>query len=216
MKRIVCVADSHCDYRWTFNLPEGDIFIHAGDIDIQCKEHLEYFNDVLKDLPFKYKIVIGGNHDIYLEEIGIFQIEQKLTNAIYLENCGIDIEGLRFWGSPISPEFNNWAFNRRRGDEIKKYWDLIPDNIDVLVSHGPPYGILDQTLMANGEFGPREGCLDLYKRVEELRQNKLKLHIFGHFHSQYGIIEKNKTKFVNASVVNENYELVNDPIVIDL
>ncbi len=214
--KLTIVSDTHCEYKWIENLEEGDVFIHCGDIDIQCERHLSYFNDVLKDLPFKYKIVVGGNHDTYLEKIGKFQIEERLTNAIYLENCGVILEEKLFWGSPITPEFNNWAFNRIRGNEIKKYWDLIPNDTDVLITHSAPYGILDTILLANGAPGKREGDLDLYKKVEELRQNELKIHCFGHFHNSSGVLQKNNTKFINASLMDESYTLVNKPITVEI
>lgn len=212
--KICCVADTHCDYNYIPLIPTVDIFIHGGDIDIQNEAQLKGFNEVLNKIPTKYKIVIGGNHDTYLERLGMILIQKELNNCVYLENSGVEIEGIKFWGSPITPFFNNWAFNRERGEEIKKYWNLIPNDVNILLTHGAPYNIMDLVLLANGEPGDHEGDLDLKNRIKELKN--LKYHIFGHFHASYGIEEKNNIKHINASLMNEEYKLVKKPIIINI
>lgn len=127
---------------------------------------------------------------------------------IYLNYSSVAINGIKFCGSPITPWFNNWAFNRNRGKEIKKHCYLIPSDIDVLITHGPPFSILDQTV-----YGKRTGCAELLLRVYQV---KPKYHIFGHIHEDYGSFAKAQTSFVNASVLDDWYELKNKPVVLDL
>ncbi|MFN8672405.1 MAG: metallophosphatase domain-containing protein [Candidatus Sericytochromatia bacterium] len=145
MKKIVCISDTHVQHR-SLNLPEGDILIHAGDISRVGKlNEIIEFNSWLGTLNYKHKIIIAGNHDFIFEND--YNLSKSLiTNAIYLEDSGVEIEEIKFWGSPVSPRFYDWAFNRDRGEDINKHWAKIPKNIDVLITHGPPYGILDKTV----------------------------------------------------------------------
>ena len=126
-----------------------------------------------------------------------------------MNDSGITIDGIKIWGSPIQPEFFNWAFNRKRGAEIDKHWQLIPDDTDILVTHGPPFGYLDETARME-----RVGCVDLLKRIDEI---KPKVHVFGHIHEGYGTaINDRDTLFINASVLDEHYRLVNEPICFEI
>jgi Icc-related predicted phosphoesterase len=125
-------------------------------------------------------------------------------NIYYLNDSGIELEGIKFWGSPVQPEFFNWAFNKRRGHEIKRHWDMIPNDIDVLITHGGPQNILDAN--ANNQ---NCGCRDLLEAVMAIQP---KVHCFGHIHESYGIEEVNDTTFINASIMNGKYESVNKPI----
>jgi Icc-related predicted phosphoesterase len=121
-----------------------------------------------------------------------------LSEATYLENTGVTIDGVSFWGSPYTPEFLHWAFMYRRGRDAKQYWNQIPAGLDVLVTDGPPYGILDQT--APGE--EHLGCVELLKAV---KAKKPKVHIFGHIHGGAGTFENGDTRFINAAYLNEQY-----------
>ena len=125
-----------------------------------------------------------------------------------MRGCGIIINDIKIWGSPITPWHFDWAFNKKRGKEIAKHWSLIPPETDLLITHGPPYSILDQVVNER-PVGDR----DLLKRVMEL---KPKVHVFGHIHESYGKIRKEGCLFINACNVNEQYNLVNPPIVFDL
>lgn len=215
--KICIISDTHGQHRQLKNMPAADILIHAGDIcNFGSEKEVLDFNIWLGDLGYKKKIVIAGNHDKCLAQISTNEIRRKLlTNAIYLENSGIKIGGRLFWGSPITPKFEDWYFMEDRGEKIKKYWDQIPDNTEVLIIHGPAYGILDGVLRANGDIGDSVGCFDLLQRIRQLK--KLKLHCFGHIHNQYGIHRSDDgIVFVNASSVNEEYELVNHPIVVEI
>ncbi|WP_286592231.1 metallophosphoesterase [Sphingobacterium sp. N143] len=156
-----------------------------------------------------YKVFVAGNHDFYFEETDSNKIRRIIPKEIiYLNDSGIAINGIKFWGSPITPWFNNWAFNRNRGAEIKKHWDLIPVDTDVLITHGPPFGILDETV-----YGKRTGCEELLLRVYQV---KPQYHIFGHIHEDYGSFTKGETSFINASVLDDWYEMKNKPIILNL
>ena len=128
---------------------------------------------------------------------------------IYLNDSGVVIDGLKIWGSPIQPDFFNWAFNRKRGEEIKKHWDLIPNDTNILITHGSPYGISD--LCAHGE---RVGCEELLLKVNELRD--LSVHAFGHIHEGYGVNTINEVQFINACSLDEKYRYCNDPVSVTI
>jgi len=189
-------------------MPETDMLIHAGDLSSRGTiSEITKFLDWFKSLPIKHKIFIGGNHDFLLEkQPAVFR--QMLTNDfVYLEDEMIEIDGIKIWGSPITPYFFNWAFNRERGSQIRKYWEAIPSDIDILVTHGPALGIGDKT--ARGEA---VGCEDLLAAIKRVQPA---YHVFGHIHEAYGIKEEAGTTFINASVVNLAYQVVNAPVVID-
>jgi len=139
-------------------------------------------------------------------------IKDMDKRAHYLENSGVTINGLNFWGSPITPNFfeQYWAFNRTRGEKIYKYWDMIPQITDVLITHGPPYGIMDTVL-----DGQKVGCEELGVKIN-YDLPKLKLHVFGHIHDGYGKIKLDNKTFVNASTCTEKYVPKNPPIQVEL
>lgn len=119
--KIICISDTHNLHK-NLKVPDGDILIHAGDMTcVGGIDEIKEFNEWLGTLPHSHKIVIAGNHDIYFEEEPS-KSKSLITNAIYLEDSGIIIEGLKIWGSPSSPNYQNWAFNRERGEAIKKHW----------------------------------------------------------------------------------------------
>lgn len=184
------------------NLTLFDLVSYTFILHLKNKGELsqvEDFAKFVKKLDYKYKIVIAGNHDFCFEDQRKEKAEEYLTDAglIYLNDSAIEIEGIKFWGSPIQPWFNDWAFNRARGAEIKKHWDLIPIDTDVLITHGPPFGILD--LCAHGE---RVGCNDLLDAVIKIGP---RIHAFGHIHEGYGTLRVDKTLFVNACNLDERY-----------
>jgi Icc-related predicted phosphoesterase len=207
--RIVAISDTYGQHR-KLNLPEGDVLIHAGDIsnkgdDLEIFDFINWF----ENQNFKSKIFIAGNHDFYFERNTPKEIEKLLPKDIYyLNDSGVEIGGIKFWGSPITPWFYNWAFNRHRGIDIAKHWELIPQDIDVLITNGPMFKRLDENIE-----GKHVGCKDLFIKSQALN---LKAHIFGHIHESYGIVERQNIKFLNASVLNEKYQLVNNPLVLDV
>jgi Icc-related predicted phosphoesterase len=205
--RIICLSDSHGQHRGV-PIPPGDVVIHAGDVSKRGeKGELADFLDWFGGLPHRYKIFVGGNHDFLLEDAPREFAKMVPDNCMYLNDSGVEIAGITVWGSPITPFFFDWAFNRHRGADIRRHWDLIPARVDILVTHGPPYGILDRT--ARGQC---VGCEELLPVVERLRP---RLHVFGHIHEAYGQFERNGTRFVNASVLDLHYRRVNAPVVVD-
>lgn len=206
--RIVCISDLHSS-KQSFSVPDGDVLIIAGDIcGYGCLDELEDFDNFLSNLPHKHKLLIAGNHDWPFARVEPEQSKMLVKNAIYLEDSGIEIEGIKFWGSPWQPFFCGWAFNLPRGPELAEVWTKIPENIDVLITHTPPYGILDK--LYDGES---VGCEEL---SEALKRIKPRVHVFGHIHESYGVLEQGGTIYVNASLNNGYYQLVNAPIVVDL
>lgn len=212
--RIVCISDTHGKYRKIKRIPDGDVLIHAGDsLGAGGTYNLSILNEWLGTLPHEHKILIAGNHDWCFQNHPE-KARATVTNAVYLEDSGISIDGFDFWGSPWTPRFHDMAFNLDRGEPLKKVWQQIPDNIDVLITHGPPAGVRDTVATPFGE--ERVGCVDLRSRLVELR--KLKAHVFGHVHEGYGseVWEDRGLRFVNASICNRWFQPSNPPIVFDL
>lgn len=191
--KIVALSDTHMGHR-DVKLPDGDILIHAGDATfLGTKQEIREFNAWLGDLPFKHKIFVAGNHD------RMFQVErtlaqEMLTNAIYLQDSMVEIEGLKIYGSPWQPAYNNWAFNVWTDEELARIWANIPPATDILVTHCPPAGILDGGL----------GCRNLRARLEVV---KPKLHLFGHIHRGHGRMDFPDGISANVSIMDENYDL---------
>jgi len=207
--RIVCVSDTHGQHA-KLSVPDGDILIHAGDFMASgdTPKEIDDFNHWLGKQAYRFKIVTAGNHDLMFERHP-GAARELLGNAIYLENSGIEVAGLKIWGSPVQPEFNNWAFNVARGAAIRRYWKMIPAGTDVLVTHGPPFGVLDKSHPSTANLG----CEELAKAVEQI---KPRLHVFGHIHGGHGSFTGDGTRFVNASVVNEAYQLIHQPQVVKI
>jgi len=155
-------------------------------------------------LPHPHKIVIAGNHDFCFES-DREACEKILTNCIYLQDQEVTINGMRFYGSPWQPWFYDWAFNLERGPEIRVKWNLIPKGTDILITHGPPYGIGDLTAQED-----HAGCQDLLEVVEKI---KPAIHIFGHIHEGYGISSNGITTFINVSSCDQLYQPVNPPLI---
>ena len=205
-RKLDCVAisDTHGMYR-DIEIPQGDVLIHAGDITRYGKlSELNDFNDWLGEQPHQHKIIIAGNHDWCFERQKEASLK-ILTNAVYLEDQSVTIAGHNFYGSPWQPEFQNWAFNLERGEHIQKKWDLISNDTDVLITHGPVFGLLDK--IYNGES---VGCEALLTKIQAI---KPKVHVCGHIHEGYGEVIHQGIKFINASVTNIRYQPINAPIV---
>lgn len=199
--KIVCISDTHT-FQCQLDVPDGDVLIHSGDISFNGEPHVyKDFDKWLGKLPHKRKIIIAGNHDFNFYEF-------PWLSGIPLNNSGIRFDGISFYGSPITPTFFDWAFMADRGEQIKRYWDQIPLSTDVLITHGPPCGILDQT--------PRDQAVGCYDLLQAVKKIKPKLHVFGHIHHSYGKLEEDGTIFVNASSCNEKYKPVNQPIVVEI
>jgi Icc-related predicted phosphoesterase len=215
--KIVAISDTHGLHGLVPELPEADVFIHAGDFMNSGRyvDEVLSFNNWLDSLtiPRERRLIVAGNHDLRFDETHhqsspkvAAKARELLSNCVYLQDQETTINGVKFYFSPWTPRFFNWGFNADRGAEIKKHWDKIPDDVEVLVTHGPPIGILDTVAPRQT---PRLGCQDLYNRVKELKH--LKYHIFGHIHASRGqTVYRMEGKmvdpvFVNASFLNEDY-----------
>ena len=214
--KIVAISDTHAKHR-ELVIPDGDVLVHAGDVTWKGELSIvEDFANWLKDLPHKHKVIIFGNH-----ELG-FQYGPKREKAIeliknagvtYLENDGATIEGVNFWGSPVQPWFHDWEWNYPRGPGIAAIWSKIPDDTNVLITHGPPAYIMDEAPRDWSGF-ENVGCKDLLDRIGNLEN--LKAHIFGHIHAGYGTKQVGQCIFVNAASCTEAYSATNPPIVIEV
>lgn len=204
--RIVAISDTHGMHD-AVAVPDGDVLIHAGDITRRGElEAVRGFNAWLGRLPHRHKIVIAGNHDFCFERTPA-EAAALLTNCTYLLDQAVMVGGLRIYGSPWQPWYHDWAFNLHPGPALRAKWDLIPRDINVLVTHGPPYGIRDLTVR-----GTMAGCVDLLAAVREIRP---RLHIFGHIHEGWGVSQLDQTTFINASISTFDREPANPPHVFD-
>jgi predicted phosphodiesterase len=204
--RLVCLSDTH-NLHERVRIPDGDVLLHAGDFTGRgTPREVEAFGEFLRRLPHRHKIVVAGNHDF------LFQRKPERARAMlgeltYLEDASVRIDGLHLWGSPWQPWFHDWAFNLPRGQALAEKWALVPDGVDVLVTHGPPFGVLDRTIT-----GERVGCHELTLARARIRP---RLHLFGHIHESYGVEQQDGILSVNACNCDLGYRISNAPVVID-
>lgn len=204
--RLVLIADTHRFEDDLRDVPSGDVLIHAGDA---CRrgtlQELAGASAWLGAFPHRHKLFVAGNHDRALQDHPAEARALLLRDGLsYLEDNGVELEGVRFWGSPWTPAFHDWAFMRERGAPLRERWALIPEGLHVLVTHGPPRGYGDATTDGRGQ-----GCEDLLRRVHEARPL---LHVYGHIHEGRGAWRAGTTTFVNATT----WECELPPAVIDL
>ncbi len=211
--KITLISDTHNKHKQIENdLIGGDILIHAGDIS--SGGSLEEINNFCRWFDkldnYTRKIFIAGNHDFGFESKydETMKIVSSYDNITYLQDSHVMVDGIKIYGSPWQPRFYDWAFNVDRGEKIKEYWDKIPIDTNILITHGPAYGILDTVI---GEY-KNLGCEELYRKIIDINPN---IHISGHIHSGYGYKEFNNTHFFNASALDERYNYGNKPINID-
>lgn len=195
---ILHLSNTHSKHHELRNLPPSDIIIHSGDISFAGSENevmdfIEWFGR----LPYKYKIFIAGNHDFCLFDAKIDGLPQ---NCFYLCNSSITIQGVKFYGLPMFME------DAMSGD-YDTYIQKIPSDTNVLITHQPPFCILDCS--ANINYG--DSIL-----LQIVLKTKPKYHLFGHIHDAYGIEKSEHTTFVNASILSENYQLKNVPILLKI
>ncbi|XP_065910919.1 metallophosphoesterase MPPED2-like [Dysidea avara] len=228
--RMVCISDTHnrTDH---MEVPPGDILVHAGDFtNVGLEGDVRRFKEFLAKLPHKHKVIIAGNHDLTFDLDNYDTLcktfaqhghrnpldAKKCRNILldagvctYLEDSEVTIGGYRIYGSPWQPEFCDWGFNLRRGEKCLEKWDLIPEGVDILITHGPPIGHGD---LCSSQL--RAGCVDLLHTIQT--RVKPKYHVFGHIHEGYGITTDGVTTYINASTCNLRYQPINPPIIIDL
>lgn len=204
--RIVVISDTH-GLHDQLSVPDGDVLVHAGDLTARGRpEELEAFNDWLGALPHRHKLVIAGNHDWVCARKPRLT-PQILSNATYLCDKQIIIDGYQFYGSPWQPRFFDWAFNLDP-PQLRAVWARVPAEVDVLITHTPPLGVLDGT-----SRGEAAGCPELTAALPRLRP---RLHLFGHIHEAYGQCAIGPTTFANASCCTLDYQPINPPLVIEL
>jgi len=203
--------------------------IHCGDISIRGSiSEVSGFMDWFSSLKYKNKIMIPGNHDFFFDherraitsqgeyrhgkpkynQEEVKKLIDEYPEVYCLNDSGVEIDGIKFWGSPITPWFHDWAFNRL-DHEIEEHWNMIPDDTNVLITHGPPYGILDYTY--NGY--KNVGCPALSARIQKLED--LMVHSFGHIHESFGVETERGITYINSSFLNISYNPVNYPVIFD-
>lgn len=207
--RIVAISDTHAAHR-EIDLPRGDVLVHAGDVtwrgelDVMA-DFNEWIGEAKRENGFREAILVAGNHDFSLETSDK-PAKKVLTNCRYLEDEGITVDGVRFYGSPWTPKFLSWAF-MKRDEKLEAVWARIPADTDVLITHGPPEGVLD--LVPRGEHA---GSETLKARLATLA---IPAHVFGHIHEGHGTLTAGTTTFLNASICDEGYQPTNAPLVFD-
>jgi len=238
--KLICVSDSHNRHA-EISLPklseeelENTVFIHAGDFtDLGLPKEVKSFELWLRSLPFKNKIVIAGNHDLccesyektrramyrlpYEADWTSTQVPYRVYNATYLNQESFTINGINFYGEPRTPEFYDWAFNVKRED-MKHVWELVPENTDVLITHGPPLNYGDAVYKRMAGMATREnvGCKFQLEMIKN--HPNLKVVVCGHIHpanGSYDLVKNNGdvVKIINASVVNEKYKIKHGPFI---
>ncbi len=206
--RIVAIGDTHTKHR-KLQVPYGDVLLFAGDGEFRSALDLIDFNNWLSELGHELVIVIAGNHDFFCERFPN-EVGNYLAKAVYLRDAQYALpNGMTLWASPMTITFLNWAFMESDENLDRYYWSKIPPKTDVLLTHGPAYGYLDTAQLQGDHLGSRT----LANRVERL---KIPYVIHGHIHGGYGIQKTKYTTYVNCSVLNEDYNVVNQPIVIDV
>jgi predicted phosphohydrolase len=202
--RIVAVADTHTFEADLGTLPDGDVFVHAGDlVRAGTLDELAGVAAWIRALPHRHKIVVAGNHDWCFVHERSRACAMLGTDVIYLQDQAAVLDGVRFWGSPWQPAYNGWAFNLPRGRPLAEKWAQIPHDIDVLITHGPPEGIGDSSSM-----GGRQGCADLLAGVHRARPA---VHLFGHIHQDGGFWQHGDIAFANVTT----WECERAPTVLD-
>lgn len=223
--RFVVISDTHGKTEKLI-VPPGDILLHCGDILKRggSMMKLHKFNDFMRQQPHAAKIVIAGNHDFCFDHESFNLLKathclkkgylpvnprEALTSATYLQDEGLVLCGYNIWGSPWVPRFSKTAFTIPSDSaKMRQIRRLIPVGTDILMTHSPPYGVLD--LSRKGVAG---GCSSLAERV---RQVNPAVHVFGHIHESYGHLATRRTLFINASSVTKNYKGINLPYVFDM
>ena len=212
MKIIYHISDTH-GFHSLLKIPNNiDIVIHSGDFsnyydvyknELEARDFLNWY----ASLDINYKILIAGNHDAFAFKIGFTKFKKicKDYGIIYLENESIEIEGIKIWGSPHTPQFGDWYFMKNRS-KLDRVWQSIPDDSDIVVVHGPPKGIMDLSYKRDHSVGMC-GCSALKKRILQIQP---KLFLSGHIHNNEDIINAGtlklseyKTIFSNGSVVTD-------------
>lgn len=209
--KVVIISDTHNQLD-KIQIPDGDILVHCGDLTMRGgirETVLE--TSRLRELGdrFRHVVFVAGNHDFAFFPPGNPVGSSLIHGISYLEDDLLEVDGIRIYGSPWTPRFHNWAFMDDI-DNLARLWSMIPEGLDLLVTHGPPYSVLDETIL-----GKSVGCVALLDRLRTMFAPP-RVHAFGHIHESYGDVNLYKTRFINAAICDENYRITNAPVVIDL
>lgn len=196
--KILHISDTHGAHRRLGELPAADVVIHSGDFTMTGSEAeaIDFLNWFC-NLPYAHKIFICGNHDACLYGASINGLDR---NVHYLCNSGVEIDGMKFYGVPM---FMADCVTERQN----RNYAAIPDETDVLVTHMPPYGILDF------DDNVHNGSKELLQRVAAVSP---RLHLFGHIHRQHGTTDGGRTRFSNGAMMNVDYTDLRMPNVIEV
>jgi len=208
--KIVCFSDTHGQHRskklnkWFQNNP-ADILIFAGDYQLNSLDTGEDFVEWISELPYKNKIITAGNHD------NNFEITKKkckkYSDINFLIHNSVEIEGIKFFASAYSRTFGHWSFMTDE-DTLEYLYEKIPEDTEILTTHTPPFKKLDLTFR-----GVYAGSTSLINRIANLPN--LKYNIFGHIHEARSSKTVGTMKYINCSIVNEEYKLTNNPYIFE-
>lgn len=204
--KILCLSDTHGHLP---QVPDCDLLLLAGDYNLthrrrQGEWFTRFFAPWVRSLSERMPVVgVAGNHDWFFYNGG--RLDCGWT---YLQDSGVEVGGLKIWGSPWQPEFYDWAFNATES-ELAARWEMIPDDTDILLLHGPPFGYGDLSPFGNVHCGSKS----LLRRIEEVQP---RLAVAGHIHSGRGRYKIGDTLFINASHVDEGYRPRNNPLEVTL
>lgn len=212
--RIVCISDTHNKLELV-DVPDGDVLLHAGDLTAAgtAQEVFQEY-EALSRLPHEHIVAIPGNHDFPFQQIPELRqiLEARFPRVTTLIDEELMLDGIRLYGSPWQPWWQDWAYQFPEHDvnhkQASETWSLIPEDTVVLLTHGPPRGVLDCSV-----FEEHVGCPALRDRIAKLP--KLGLHVFGHAHSGYGVERAGATLFVNASACDTTFLPTQRPVIVD-
>lgn len=226
--KLTFVSDTHNRHD-EIDTGTGDVLFHCGDATGQGSfREISNFLKWYAEQDYAHKILIAGNHDWGFErEPGIYEKMCEDLGITYLNDSGVTIKcfdtgsDIKVWGSPVQPEFCNWAFNRSiynshpRYAPIKPHWDMIPDDTNILLTHGPPWEILDRVMsflstVSGGDEFENVGCPHLKEAI--LDRIKPEIHAFGHIHEEHGQKRIDDTNFINAAQLDDQYSVAYKPV----
>ena len=209
---ICVISDTHTMHnRLKIEEDKIDMIIHCGDFSngdfYTTQSFLKWFNK----LKITYKILISGNHDKWFElKSKTFikkYLKEEFKSIIYLEDDYVIINNIKIYGTPYVPNFYDWSF-MKSDEDLKEIYKKIPKDVNILITHGPQYGVLDYTY-----DNKNPGSLSLKKRIEKLK--KLKYHLVGHIHEGYGIKNDKKYKTINSAIYDYYKYFLNKPIIFE-
>ena len=206
--QLTVISDTHEQHEGIGPL-SGEVLIHCGDMLNMFSyddEALDKLDAWFGEQDFDLVLCIGGNHDDDVEKRAGYGVP-PLRNAHYLQDSSYVYKGVTFYGAPWVPELYGQAFFRD-DDDLEDHWSGIPDDVDVLITHTPPAGVLD-----TNSRGRSLGCPMLMESIERVEP---KLHCFGHVHASSGTQQVGATRFVNAAMVGSRYQLVGKPRVVNI